>query len=156
MKWATPIIPALALVCLLFSACALFPKQESLPAFHPEKLPTGRPVCSECHEGDVKAVLKPYASFNHTTGFVKEHRFAGSREERVCSLCHSASFCSDCHTTQTEIKPSLKLGNRPDRELQHRGDYLILHRIDGKVDPAGCFRCHGRGNNEQCRPCHRS
>jgi hypothetical protein len=27
--------------------------------------------------------------------------------------------------------------------------------IDGKIDPASCYRCHGRTNNEQCVQCHR-
>ncbi|KAF0215019.1 MAG: hypothetical protein FD174_4259, partial [Geobacteraceae bacterium] len=29
------------------------------------------------------------------------------------------------------------------------------HKIDGKTDPTGCYRCHGRTNNEQCLVCHR-
>jgi hypothetical protein len=30
-----------------------------------------------------------------------------------------------------------------------------MHRIDGKVDPASCYRCHGRTNNEKCIICHK-
>ena len=38
------------------------------------------------------------------------------------------------------------MGDRPDRVLQHRGDYIVLHQIDGRLDPGSCFRCHGNKN----------
>jgi hypothetical protein len=38
--------------------------------------------------------------------------------------------------------------------MPHRGNYVTMHKIDGKVDPASCYRCHGRGNNERCMSCH--
>jgi hypothetical protein len=53
------------------------------------------------------------------------------------------------------MKPSTRYGNRPDREFQHRGNYITLHKIEGKLDPASCYRCHGRANNERCIACHR-
>jgi len=67
----------------------------------------------------------------------------------------NAGACNDCHTNKTEFKPSLKNGNRPDRMMPHRGDFLTLHKIEGKLDPASCYRCHGRANNELCVACHR-
>jgi hypothetical protein len=30
-----------------------------------------------------------------------------------------------------------------------------MHRIEGKLDPASCYRCHGRANNERCVACHK-
>ena len=73
---------------------------------------------------------------------------------KICATCHKASFCADCHTNQVEMKPSVKYGNRPDREMPHRGNFLTLHKIEGKLDPASCYRCHGRANNERCVACH--
>ena len=35
------------------------------------------------------------------------------------------------------------------------GDHLNQHKIDGKLNPASCFPCHGRQNNERCKQCHR-
>ena len=140
----------------LLSACALFSPETSYMAHHPEALPQGRPICSDCHEAQqLKGALKPFASFNHTDSFVKEHRFAAGRDARVCAVCHATSFCNDCHATKTEIKPSVKLGDRPDRELIHRGDFLTRHRIEGKLDPSSCYACHGRANNELCMTCHK-
>jgi hypothetical protein len=149
-----PILLLLAVMAL--SACAsLFSKEKSLPAAHPEELGEKRVLCSECHEEQAKGTLLPLTTFNHTPTFINEHRLYAVNSDKLCTTCHAVSFCNDCHATKNEVKPSTKLGNRPDRELMHRGDYLTRHRIDGKVDPAGCYRCHGRFNNEQCHTCHR-
>lgn len=149
---------ALAVFALLWmlTGCSMFSGQTSLAPSHPERLPIGRPVCGDCHEGEMKGSLKPYTAFNHTETFVVSgHRFAAGRDERVCAVCHASSFCYDCHGTRIEIKPATKLGNRPDRELIHRGDFLTRHRFEGKIDPASCYACHGRANNEICVTCHR-
>jgi hypothetical protein len=141
---------------VLVSACShLVSAEKSLPAHHPEALGEGRVACSECHEDQIRGILKPYASFNHTPLFVKDHRFYVGQDNRLCAGCHAQSFCTDCHANEVEIKPSTKLGDRPDRELIHRGDFITRHKIEGKIDPTGCYRCHGRTNNEKCVTCHR-
>lgn len=140
----------------LLTACATFiSKENSLPLAHPEALGKKRAMCSECHEDQVKGSLRPLTNFTHTLAFVTEHRLYAMNSERLCSVCHATSFCNDCHATKNELKPSQKIGDRPDRELIHRGDFMTRHRIEGKLDPASCYRCHGRTNNEQCRSCHR-
>jgi hypothetical protein len=107
-----------------------------------------RAVCSMCHPdmGD---------ELDHTVDWMTSHRFAGARQGQLCQVCHRPSFCADCHADKEEIKPSDKYKNSPLRELPHRGDYLTQHRIDGKINPAACFRCHGRQNNERCKACHK-
>ncbi|OGU12016.1 MAG: cytochrome C [Geobacteraceae bacterium GWC2_58_44] len=149
MKSSTLIFPILAMAGLIISlaACAQLKALPSLPPWHPEALEAGRVSCTECHE--------KLSTFNHTTAFVKDHRFYASSDNRNCAICHKSSFCNDCHTNQVEMKPSIKLGNRPDREMPHRGDFTTLHKIEGKLDPASCRRCHGRANNERCIICHR-
>lgn len=142
---------------LAMTACShtLFSKDTSLPASHPEALGEGRVACTECHEDQSTGVLKPYGTFSHTTAFIKNHRFYAATDDRLCASCHKGSFCADCHANEVEIKPSTKYGDRPDRELVHRGDYLTLHKIDGRIDPTSCYRCHGRTNNERCVICHK-
>ncbi len=141
---------------LYLAACAHMTSNEaSLPYWHAQELPEGRPDCSECHEDQMKGTLKPFESFRHTTVFIRDHRFYAEQDNRLCATCHAGSFCNDCHANESEMKPSIKYGNRPDREFMHRGDYVTRHMIDGKVDPASCYRCHGRSNNEQCVACHR-
>jgi hypothetical protein len=140
----------------LLTACSLISSEKSFAATHPQALGAGRPVCSECHGTEaMKGNLKSYASLDHTATFVKEHRIAAGQDSATCATCHSQSFCADCHGGKTVMKPSAKLGNRPDREIPHRGNYLSMHRIEGKADPTSCFKCHGRANNEKCMTCHK-
>lgn len=139
----------------LLAACAQIKALPNLPASHPESLAAGQRVeCSECHEDQQKGTMKPFAAFNHSPGFIKNHRFYAATDDRLCAGCHKASFCADCHTNQVEMKPSVRYGNRPDLEMPHRGNFLTIHKIEGKLDPASCYRCHGRGNNERCVACH--
>lgn len=138
------------------TACALLSPDASFAAVHPQQLEKGRPLCSECHSAEQsKGALKPYASFDHTPTFVKDHRMQAGSEGNTCATCHAPSFCSDCHGGKTMMKPSVKMGDRPDRAFQHRGDYLTQHRMEGKIDPTGCYKCHGRANNDKCRACHK-
>ncbi|UFS71401.1 cytochrome C [Geomonas sp. RF6] len=151
-------VTALLLAGLVFAlaACAQLKALPNLPASHPEELATGPVSCTECHEDQQKGTMKPFSAFNHSRAFIANHRFyASSGNDVLCASCHKVSFCADCHTNQTELKPSLKNAFRPDRMMPHRGDYLTIHKIEGKVDPASCFRCHGRANNERCVTCHR-
>jgi hypothetical protein len=157
MRFFQQIFPALALagLIMILAACAQMKAIPGLPASHPEALVEGQQVsCAECHEDQQKGTLKAFDAFSHTPSFVENHRFYASSDERLCSSCHKSSFCNDCHTNQVEMKPSIKYGYRPDRVMPHRGNYVTMHKIDGKVDPASCYRCHGRGNNERCMSCH--
>lgn len=153
-------IPFLVLALLIsigaFTACALISPEASFSPVHPQELGAGRPMCSTCHTTDTfKGAAKPFASFDHTPTFVKEHRFQAAQDSATCATCHSQAFCSDCHGGKTVMQPSAKLGQRPDRMSPHRGGYMILHRMEGKVDPSGCYKCHGRANNDKCRACHK-
>jgi hypothetical protein len=157
MRRSPQTLTLLVLAGLLFAlaACAQIKALPNLPARHPEALVNGPVSCSECHEDQQKGTMKAFASFNHSAAFIANHRFYAASDDTLCASCHKVSFCADCHTNQTEMKPSLKNGNRPDRAMPHRGDFLTLHKIEGKLDPASCNRCHGRANNERCIVCHR-
>jgi hypothetical protein len=147
---------ALAACLGLLTACALVSPDASFAPTHPQELPAGRPTCSECHGTErVKSTTKTFASFDHTPTFVKDHKVQANQDPGTCAACHAQSFCSDCHGGKTAMLPSTKLGNRPDRESPHRTGYLTMHRIDGRIDPTGCYKCHGRANNEQCTACHK-
>ena len=151
------IVTFLALVgmILALAACAQYKALANLPASHPEELANGPVSCAECHEDTQKGSMKAFAAFNHTQTFIKNHRFYAATDDALCVTCHKGSFCADCHTNRADVKPSTKNGNRPDRMMPHRGDFLTLHKIEGKLDPASCYRCHGRANNELCVTCHR-
>ena len=145
MKTSMTRIVLLIVFVMLFGiyACA---RTASMAAWHPVEV-TGMPICSDCHE-DGRAAL------NHTSDFSTRHRFYAQQQGQACAACHKESFCSDCHAHKEELKPSDKYKDSPERSLPHRGDYLTQHKIDGRINPASCMRCHGRSNNERCKVCH--
>ena len=147
---------AVALGLGLLSACSLLSPEKSFAATHPQALGVGRPSCTECHGTEtMKGGLKTYAVFDHSATFVKDHRFAAGQDSATCATCHAPSFCADCHGGKTPMKASTKLADRPDRLSPHKGNYLTMHRIEGKMDPTSCYKCHGRANNDKCMTCHK-
>lgn len=128
--------------------------ERRVPETHPVEL-TAMPRCTECHSDDTGVALKPIATFNHSADFISSHRFYASQTYRLCNACHKVSFCADCHAYKDELKPSEKYSGSPERWLPHKGDYLFQHRIDGRLDPTSCYRCHGTQNNKACKRCHR-
>jgi len=147
------VVGAIALSLAL--GCSVLSDTESVPPKHPEELPAGRADCLECHDDISTGALKPYASFRHSIVFIKQHSMYASQGQNLCASCHGASFCQTCHARKEELKPNTKMGDRPDRVLPHRGDYVVLHQIDGRLDPGSCFRCHGNKDDSRCRACHR-
>lgn len=127
-----------------YAACATTP---NLPVRHLAAV-SDRPVCSDCHEGW-------QADYDHTPSFAVRHGAAAARARELCGSCHSQAFCADCHAYRDEVAPALKNAGAPERLVPHQRSYGLQHRIDGRLDPASCFRCHGRRNEARCTPCHR-
>lgn len=146
---------AVFLLLALLSGCSLLSGTTSVPPKHPEELAGARADCTECHRDVSTGALKPYASFKHTSVFLREHAFYARQGRNLCASCHAASFCLDCHGRRTGLMPRTREADRPDRMLPHRGDYVTLHRIDGRIDPGSCYPCHGNRNDIKCRVCHR-
>ena len=133
-----------ALFLVVLVACAT---KQSVALKHPMEI-EGMPRCSDCHT-DGRAAL------DHRPDFITRHKFYASQQSSSCELCHVQSFCADCHANKEELRPSDKYKDAPTRSMPHRGDYLNQHKIDGKINPASCFPCHGRQNNERCKACHK-
>ncbi len=141
------------LLLALLVACTAMKSGYQVPPAHPEELGKGRPTCSECHEKSSENLN--YERYNHTVFFMENHRLEAQQDEEVCTMCHQTSFCNDCHATRVELKPSERQKTDTYRRMPHRGNYLSRHRIDGRVDPTSCFRCHGNPKTAQtCAPCH--
>ena len=139
----------------LLGACAALDSGQKLGFTHPSAADLGaKPkVCSDCHEGKTEPI--PFSRFDHTPFFADNHRQEAYQYEQTCRGCHQESFCNDCHATRVELKPSVKNPTDTDRRMPHRGDYLSRHRIDGRLDPMSCFRCHGNPKTARtCAPCH--
>lgn len=139
----------------LLAACTSIQRASRFPAKHPVEADLGKrpPICIDCH--DARSDEFVYEQFNHTVFFGEEHRQQAYRNEQVCSMCHQKDFCASCHATRLELKPSIKNQSDTFRRMPHRGDYLARHRIDGRVDPTSCFRCHGNPKTAAtCVKCH--
>lgn len=133
-----------AVMFTVFYACA---QTKSAARLHPMTLEKA-PVCSDCHDDERTAM-------NHTADWNVRHKFSASRKKRNCGVCHAESFCTDCHASKEELKPSKKYKDSPERAFPHRGDYISRHKIDGRINPASCLKCHGRQNNKRCKKCHK-
>lgn len=133
-----------------------FSKDTSFAAVHPQNYSLlGRCDCGSCHGKDVlKNTGKAYTVFNHDSDFLANHARAASQNTWVCTSCHAPSMCADCHAGKPGMNPGKKLAHRSDRIMPHRGDYLTKHKYDGRLDPASCFMCHGRGHSAKCIACH--
>lgn len=141
---------------VIFTGAMLIPNTwsqgDNLPLQHPQEEGDLR-RCSECHDTETHEF--PYQRFEHTPLFGDNHRLSAVGSQRVCSMCHQESFCADCHGAGAGLKPSIK--NHGDTRLltPHRGDYLTRHRIEGRLNPGKCFRCHGRPKAAvTCKRCH--
>ncbi len=141
---AKTLILLLPLLAAALLACA---KSATIAAWHPVEV-TAPAICSDCHNDD-RAVM------NHTSDYATRHRYYAVQSRQTCAVCHKEAFCSDCHAHKDELKPSDKNKENPELSLPHRGDYLNQHKIDGRINPASCFPCHGRQNNVRCKECHR-
>lgn len=143
------------LLLLGLGACAALDSGLNLPRHHQTEADLGEAPtqCTHCH--DARGAKLAFGSFNHTPTWLQTHRQQANQHEAVCEMCHQTSYCNDCHATRVELKPSLKNQTETYRQMPHRGDYLSRHRIDGRIDPTSCFRCHGNPKSSTtCAPCH--
>ncbi len=152
MKTFTAIC-TLVIACTIILSCA-GTDRKAAPARHPEELSGREADCLECHDNDLTGSLKPYGTFRHTNFFLQRHGSYAMQAQDLCNSCHGEPLCLECHATSDELIPALKRGDRPDRDLPHRGDYIVQHQIEGRVDPGSCIRCHGNRNDGKCVQCH--
>lgn len=147
---ATCLLKGLALLCAAALAACAGMTAKRLPAAHPEKVTEA--VCSTCHD---KGGALAFASFDHRGDWLTAHRLRGQENADVCALCHAPSYCADCHAAPVEMTPSLRRQSETQRDMPHRGDYLSRHRIDARIDPTSCYRCHGNPRaSKSCAGCH--
>lgn len=123
------------------------------PKQHPEEEGENLKYCTSCHDAADENIN--YKRYVHTPMFMENHRPAAIQNAGICYMCHKSSFCNDCHGVRVELKPSIKNQTRTNRRMPHRGDYISRHRIDGRVNPVSCIRCHGNPKtSETCKRCH--
>lgn len=149
------IIGTLILLMLSLAACAALDSGSSLPSRHmsSEDLGMSTTNCTDCHEARGETLA--FGNFVHSPTWMSSHKYQAYQNEAVCSLCHQTSYCNNCHASELELKPSDRNPLDKTQQMPHRGDYLSRHRIDGRIDPTSCFRCHGNPKAAKtCAPCH--
>ena len=151
-KYSLPGLVSFTLFCLIM-ACAATQDNWSPPAMHVQEEGEDLRYCLDCH--DAADENFPYRRYVHTPLFSENHRVVANQNSRTCNMCHKPSDCDNCHGVGIELKPSTRHQTRPDRRMPHPGDYLSRHRIDGRIDPVSCHRCHGNPKTAQtCKTCH--
>jgi hypothetical protein len=141
------------LLVALIAGCSAISKSPSVPPKHPEELAGWTQVdCLECHS-DLSTGDETYASFG--THDVRRITACTANRDRTSASRATARPSARCHARKEELKPSTRMGDRPDLALPHRGDYIVQHQLEGRMDPGSCFRCHGNKNDAKCRACHR-
>jgi hypothetical protein len=107
--------------------------------------------CAKCHRDFWFAGQNKMSKYSHKDNFLKEHGEYATRSAKTCTQCHRESYCSDCHSKKSGLKPSIKYPESVGRNLIHRGDWMTLHRIEAKTDESSCLKCHAR---KDCSSCH--
>ncbi len=143
-------------ILLIVSTSALFCRSTAgggeFPLKHPVLQGEDLRTCTICHDSDKTF---PFYRYNHGMLFIEKHGAAARGRAGVCRMCHNDRQCSVCHSANGGLAPDLRMHGHPKARSPHRGDYLARHRIDGRLKPAGCFKCHGRPKTaKNCRPCH--
>jgi hypothetical protein len=142
----------IALALLMAAVQTGWPDGYSIPLRHPDEEKDLR-TCTDCHDRSDTSFA--YQRFNHTPGFGEKHHRLARTGQSVCEMCHRPSDCTACHGVGVELKPSLRHHGDTRGYRPHRGDYLTRHRIDGRIDPTKCFRCHGAPKTARtCVRCH--
>ena len=145
----------LVFLLLGLAACAALDSGKELPLQHMSAADLGEKTttCTNCHEARGEKLA--FGDFNHTPTWMTTHKYQANQNAAVCAMCHQTSYCNSCHATKLELKPSERNQSESYRQMPHRGDYLTRHRIDGRIDPTSCFRCHGKPKSAKtCAPCH--
>lgn len=127
----------------------LIPKHAECQDCHDKDLKKGN--CTLCHNRLDLYNMAEVDFFTHPPGFFNRHGFKASANETNCSLCHDATYCSDCHNKASTIRPALKQPDRVDKTFIHGGEWLSLHPLKSKTSPASCHKCHGIS---YCSSCH--
>ncbi|MBE0643336.1 MAG: hypothetical protein IH600_04595 [Bacteroidetes bacterium] len=134
-------------------------------ADNPKVIPATK-QCEACHT--TLAGLHPE---NHRVpNFLQEHgKFAMNGEaDRDCAVCHSQSFCQECHTPTNDVPAGVTSdrfyidgwprGEKMDDERvltvqkAHPLGYAYTHGFDARAKSTRCETCHEQ--ESFCAPCH--
>ena len=117
--------------------------------------------CNSCHHG--KEVNWTYDSTQSWTNGQHAKAVAKSGIESCTKQCHTAKFCSDCHSKMKNPPASHKVANftyaaKPSMTVYGKTDAQVTakHALEAQKSTKQCEICHGTGgvNAQFCKNCH--
>jgi len=109
--------------------------------------------CERCHQDLSRYRIEDIAIIDHGPGFSRRHGTAAGADTALCTQCHDASFCEDCHLSAQGLPLELLEPTRQYRDFVHRGDFFSRHGVEAGLARGTCLRCHGVSS---CDGCHRA
>jgi hypothetical protein len=136
-------------------------------------------ICNDCHNGRSVATNNCESCHISTAnllpqdhkevGFLHAHKFAASKDDSRCQMCHDNSYCESCHVSTTGItenntkrnfyapySPHKFIDNTKQQNISrvHDLNYQYTHGIDAKGKTSQCQTCHQV--ETFCVECHES
>lgn len=108
--------------------------------------------CYTCHGTGPEASAPAECGVCHPSGYellpashkedvwAKEHGTVVAEDAQLCEMCHSRSFCTDCHGVEMPHPQGWAKGRTG-------------HAVTAERDRAICGRCHG-STEDMCTMCH--
>lgn len=129
----------------------LFPPMERCFQCHEHQEQWERSQCAPCHERHDLDQLLPQTFLKHAGDFQRRHGQLAIEERERCASCHTQSDCDDCHDVTQELTIERRAPEAITRDFVHRGDFLSVHAIEARSQPARCLTCHTPAT---CDGCH--
>ena len=120
-------------------------------------------ACETCHISTADLIPQSHRS----SSFISSHKFAASKFNANCIMCHDNASCQECHASTTTItqhntpnsfyQPYSPSNQGTGTQIQqitrvHSLDYAYTHGIDAKGKTSECQSCHE--TETFCVNCH--
>lgn len=107
--------------------------------------------CARCHDDLHRYRIEEVAMIDHGPGFLRRHGEQARVDSALCTQCHEATFCEDCHLSAQGPPLEAFEPAAVHRDFVHRGDFLARHAVEVGLERGTCARCHGVS---YCDGCH--
>ncbi len=109
-----------------------------------------RAECTPCHDQRDLRTSLPRTFLRHDENFARRHATPATTQKQLCQSCHTQADCDGCHDTVQGLSIERRMPERIERAFIHRGDFLSVHAIEARAEPAKCQRCHEASSCEGC------
>lgn len=98
-------------------------------------VPDTKEGCYTCHGKEEQ--LKP---LDHNLVWSKNHGMAAESGSQQCRMCHTQSYCTDCHQGENLLSKS------------HPPNFIATHSLSYQIRESDCSACHE--GKDFCIECH--